>query len=332
MPQVAAHEDPMLRLIIALSALAIATPAPAQTTGKPPPIAAKNLFGFVAAGSPNKTAAIGFYTRGCLAGGERLPDTGEAWQAMRLSRNRHWGHPDLIRFLTKLATDSQKFGWPGLLIGDMSQPRGGPMLTGHRSHQVGLDADIWYMPMPERRLTWREREDMSAIPLAGERSVTVTENWRPGYVNLLRLAARDPRVQRILTHPAVKKKLCESETGDKSWLRKIRPVYSHNYHFHVRLFCPPGTKGCRPQKTVAPGNGCGKQLDYWINLFTRPPKRPTTPVKPVKPPKPRPVRTIDWLPRACRPVLTVDRPQLLAASVAPGDRSLGFPRRNPRRR
>jgi murein endopeptidase len=30
----------------------------------------------------------------------------------------------------------------GLLIGDMSQPRDGPMLYGHSSHQIGLDVDI----------------------------------------------------------------------------------------------------------------------------------------------------------------------------------------------
>ncbi|MGI9407602.1 MAG: penicillin-insensitive murein endopeptidase [Hyphomicrobiaceae bacterium] len=315
------------RLTLAV-ALMVAAIAAAQAQTKKPPVAAKFNFGFAAAGSPTKAAPIGFYTRGCLAGGQYLPHTGTAWQAMRLSRNRNWGHPEMIRFLKKFATDAQKFGWPGLLIGDISQPRGGPMLSGHRSHQVGLDADIWYMPMPKRTLTWREREDTSAIPLAGARSVKVTKNWRPGYVNLLRLAAQNPKVQRILTHPAVKKKLCESEKGDKKWLRKIRPVFGHNYHFHVRLFCPKSTKGCRAQKTVAAGDGCGKQLDYWIKLFTTPPKRSAKPRKPRKPP---PVRTIDWLPKACRPVLTVDRPQLVAYSVAPTSVN-HVPRRNPRRR
>lgn len=293
------------------------------------PIPAKLNFGFAAAGSPTKPAPIGFYTRGCLAGGKQLPHTGPAWQAMRLSRNRNWGHPQMIQFLKKFATDTQKLGWPGLLVGDISQPRGGPMLSGHRSHQVGLDADIWYMPMPKRRLTWREREDMSAIPLAGARSVKVTKNWHPKYVDVLRLAAKNPKVQRILAHPAVKKKLCESETGDKKWLGKVRPVFGHNYHFHVRLFCPKGTKGCRAQKPVAPGDGCGKQLAYWINLFTKPQKPSKTPPKPRKP---APVRTIDWLPKSCRHVLTVDRPQLVAFSVAPTRASVKEPRRNPKRR
>jgi penicillin-insensitive murein DD-endopeptidase len=30
----------------------------------------------------------------------------------------------------------------GMLIGDMALPREGPMPTGHRNHQIGLDVDI----------------------------------------------------------------------------------------------------------------------------------------------------------------------------------------------
>ncbi len=316
----------MLRLIILLATFALTTSVQAQSSKRPIP--AKQHFGFAAAGSPHQPEAVGFYTRGCLAGGTALPVNGPAWQAMRLSRNRNWGHPEMVKFLKKFAMDTQKFGWPGLLIGDISQPRGGPMLSGHQSHQMGLDADIWYMPMPKRRLTWDERENTSAIPLAGSRSVTVTNNWKPGYVKLLRLAAQNPKVQRILTHPAVKKKLCLSETGNKRWLSKIRPVYGHNYHFHVRLFCPEGSTGCRAQKPTPKDHGCGAPLDYWLKLFTNPPK----PTKPSKPRKPRPVRTIDWLPTACKTVLKADRPELLAASVAPKTGLQVRPRRNPRRR
>jgi penicillin-insensitive murein endopeptidase len=62
----------------------------------------------------------------------------------------------------RLADKAPTTGWHGLLVGDMSQPRGGPMRTGHASHQVGLDADIWLTPMPNRELTRQEREEMSA--------------------------------------------------------------------------------------------------------------------------------------------------------------------------
>ena len=55
-----------------------------------------------------------------------------------------------------LPSTAQKLDdWPGLLVGDISQPRGGPMLTGHASHQLGLDADIWLTPMPDRKANQR---------------------------------------------------------------------------------------------------------------------------------------------------------------------------------
>src|SRR5947209_6754589 len=87
---------------------------------------------------------------------------------MRLSRNRNWGHPSLVQFLERLAAQAPKTGWQGLLVGSLSQPRGGPMLTGHASHQVGLDADIWLSPMPNRELTRQEREEMSATMIVAE--------------------------------------------------------------------------------------------------------------------------------------------------------------------
>ena len=122
---------------------------------------AKVLFGAVNAPSKMATRSIGFYAKGCLAGGKPLPVNGPAWQAMRLSRNRMWGHPTLVRYIERFAKDAKaKDGWPGLLVGDMSMPRGGPMPFGHASHQVGLDVDIWYKPMPDRVLTNEERETM----------------------------------------------------------------------------------------------------------------------------------------------------------------------------
>ena len=96
--------------------------------------------------------AHGAYAKGCLAGGVELPETGPSWQAMRLSRNRNWGHPRTIEFIKRLSTEVQDIGWPRLYIGDISQPRGGPMRSGHRSHQIGLDIDIWLRRPSEKLL------------------------------------------------------------------------------------------------------------------------------------------------------------------------------------
>ena len=265
---------------------------------------AKELFG--AAELPADLAAepIGFYSRGCMAGGVALPPDGPHWQAMRLSRNRQWGLPILVEFLEKLARDAAaEDGWPGLLVGDMSQPRGGPMLTGHASHQSGLDADIWLTPMPDRRLSAREREEMSAVDVVEPGPHEVHEDrWTAAHGRLIRRAALDARVERIFVAPGIKKKLCETMGSDRGWLRKVRPYYGHNYHFHVRLACPRGAR-CKAQTPPPEGHGCGSDLDYW---FSDEPYRE----KPGPPPPPPKPMTLAELPAACRDVL--------AASGRPG--------------
>ncbi|MFV2092457.1 MAG: penicillin-insensitive murein endopeptidase, partial [Hyphomicrobiales bacterium] len=161
-------------------------------------------------------------------------------------------------------------GWPGLLVGDMSQPRGGPTGAGHISHQIGLDADIWLTPMPDRRLTKQERKEMSAISVrAKDRKTVDPKVWTQEHYNLLRAAASFPEVARILVNPVIKKKLCQTAGSDRGWLRKIRPWNGHYYHFHVRLSCPDGVANCRNQAPPAAGDGCGADLARW---FVPPPK------------------------------------------------------------
>jgi penicillin-insensitive murein endopeptidase len=238
-----------------------------------------------------------------------LPINGPDWQVMRLSRNRNWGTPQLLDFLERLASDARAFdGWPGLLVGDMSQPRGGPMLTGHTSHQVGLDVDIWLTPMPDRVLTPQEREDMTAVSMLKD-PLTVDPNvFTLMQVKLIRRAASYPQVARIFVHPAIKKALCEqaSQVGkDTSWLGKVRPWWNHHYHFHVRLACPPGMAGCENQKEVSGDNGCGKELTTWYAMITKAAIEMAKPAVPgAKPWVGRPPLTMAQLPKECGTVLT----------------------------
>jgi penicillin-insensitive murein DD-endopeptidase len=255
-----------------------------------PEDAAKRLFGLIADPAPGPARAIGAYTRGCLAGALPLPADGPAWQVMRPSRNRAWGHPVLIGFLQRLAAAAPPAGWPGLLVGDIGQPRGGPMLTGHASHQIGLDADIWLTPMPERRLTPVERDEIKAtnVVTASGDDIDPTA-WRPAHRALLETVARMPELARLFVNPAIKRALCREAGADRSWLRKVRPWWGHNYHFHIRLSCPPGSPECRDQEPAPAGDGCGAELDWW---FTPEAKHP-----PPSPPE-RPLRLAD-LPAAC---------------------------------
>src|SRR5437867_7793378 len=166
-------------------------PLPALANPDDPKTPAKQLFGRKTDAAHMAPRTVGFYSKGCLAGAAALPINGRTWQVMRLSRNRNWGHPKLVELLERLSEKGAKVGWPGLLVGDMSQPRGGPMLTGHASHQVGLDADIWLTPMPDRELTQQEREEMMATNVVAEDWKDVNPAiWSPAHIALLKTAAQ----------------------------------------------------------------------------------------------------------------------------------------------
>jgi penicillin-insensitive murein endopeptidase len=299
----------LLRFALAVGLLAGLAPAHAQTPGtldpKPlPPLAnpgdprvpAKELFGRKPEPAALSARSIGSYARGCLAGAKALPVDGETWQVMRLSRNRNWGHPRLIALLERVSKRVPEVnGWPGLLVGDLAQARGGPMLTGHASHQIGLDADVWLTPMPDRRLTRAEREGMSATDMVRPDRLDIDPNvWTPGHTALLRSVSQEPQVARIFVNAAIKRALCREAGRDRSWLSKIRPAGGHNYHFHIRMACPPGEEECSDQDPPPSGDGCGPELDWWFSDAVLNP-RPGG--------KPRPPMTMAQLPPECRQVL-----------------------------
>lgn len=289
-------------------------PVPEGYTPPPPDLSqpARFLFGAQPGPAPLPARSLGAYSRGCLAGGVALPVDGATWQVMRLSRNRNWGHPALIAYLERLAADAPALGWNGLLVGDLAQPRGGPMLTGHASHQIGLDGDIWLTPMPDRTLSPDEREEMSAVSMLKDAGMSVdAEIWTDAHARLIARAASDPELERIFVHPAIKRALCDYAGDDPAaadWLRHVRPWYGHHYHFHVRLKCPEGQTGCRNQAPPPPGSGCGPELAWW---FTDAPYKP----KPGKPSEPKETMLPD-LPPACRTVLLAS-PPAPAAEAAP---------------
>lgn len=290
----------MFRMMAVVAALA-AAPAVAQTK-------ANQLFGAADAPSQQASMPVGSYAKGCGAGMVELPETGPTWQAMRLSRNRNYGQPDLVAYIEDLSRFARdRLGWAGLYVGDMSQPRGGPMTSGHSSHQIGLDADIWMLPPARLNLTRGEREEISSVAVRSADQLSVTRAWTPAHVALLEAAASDPRVDRIFVAAAVKIEMCKTaKRSDKKWLQKIRPIYGHDTHFHVRLKCPKGASLCETQKpTVSElsngGNGCDDTLMYWVSdayLNPEPSKEPAPAVR-----GPRDYTMAD-LPKQCTNVLS----------------------------
>jgi penicillin-insensitive murein endopeptidase len=278
--------------------------APTKKPVWPTVIGAKTLFGEAKKPAPMAARSIGSYSRGCLAGAVPLPIDGPAWQEMRLSRNRNWGNPKLIALIERFAKDAQKLdGWPGLLVGDIAQPRGGPMVTGHASHQIGLDADFWLTPMPDHRLSRKDRETMEATSMLDDTGVKVDPKvFTSKQVALIKRAASYPEVERIFVHPAIKKALCEMAGTDRKWLGKVRPWYGHYYHFHMRIKCPPGMSGCTPQVPPTGDDGCGKEVTQWLAKVI-PAKGPPVPRPPGAPKAPRPPIMLSELPKDCQAVL-----------------------------
>jgi len=261
---------------------------------------AKELFGGKPNASRHSSAPFGGYAKGCLAGGVQLAESGPTWQAMRLSRNRNWGHPKTIAFIDRLSRfAATQPGWSGLYIGDISQPRGGPMLTGHRSHQLGLDVDIWMLPAKDLSLNRGTRENLSSISTRRAMGAFVNDNWTPQHHQILKAAASDPDVARIFVFPGAKVQMCKDARGDRSWLRKIRPWWGHHYHFHVRLNCPSNAGACVDQAPPPAGDGCDQAQEWVDNILNPPPPDPNA-----KPSPPRRELVMADLPQQCAQVLS----------------------------
>jgi penicillin-insensitive murein endopeptidase len=153
--------------------------------------------------------------------------------------------------------------------------------------------------MPDHELSREERETMMATNVVRDDWKDVRPDvWGPKYIALYKMLAEDPRVERVLANPAIKKALCRDVKGDRSWLHKIRPVVGHNYHFHLRISCPADSPGCKTQPATPHDEGCGKDLDWW---FTRPLGEP-------KPTVQRHPILMSALPPACKLVLQAPDP------------------------
>lgn len=262
-------------LVIALVAAADAgapatTPAPIPAAVPPVP-----KLGLVAkqwqaqrAPSDGPSLSIGTCSCGCLQGAATLPVSGRGYEVLHLGRNRRFGHPSLIAYVERLAAAAKTAQVGPLVVGDLSQPRGGPTPSGHRSHQTGLDADLGYAAPAALRaghLSARARERLAAVAVADPKTHETMRAWTPKVAALLALAAADPAVDRIFVEPGIKKLMCEAPASAKApWQARLRPWWGHHDHFHVRLRCPPDSPQCVPQDPP-PDDGCGATLAWWFS-------------------------------------------------------------------
>ena len=211
--------------------------------------------------------SIGTYTNGCVSGAVALPIDGAGYQVMRLSRQRVYGHPNLIQFIQNLGQTVATEHASNLLIGDLGQHHGGHTPSGHRSHQNGLDVDIWFMLSTANALSDHERETLSAPSMLASADKIALKEWTMAHERVLLAAAQSPDVERIFVNPIIKRELCQhTPANNRAALRKIRPWWKHDDHFHVRLRCPKDSLNCEHQEPLPQGDGCGDDLAWWFSF------------------------------------------------------------------
>ncbi len=227
-------------------------------------------------------ASIGDYANGCLRGGVELPASTD-YVVMHPSRRRFFGHPALVAFLGRLGEGARHASLAPIYIGDLAQPRGGPTLTGHASHQTGLDVDVSFIPPKPKSqgpVTAAERESLSARAIVDLATNRLTPAFDKSALRLVEIAAKDPAVERIFVNAAVKQKLCETAKG-QSWIGRVRPWWAHHDHFHVRLRCPAGDTACVAQAPLPANDGCDASLAWWFSAEAKagPKSKPGAPPK-----------------------------------------------------
>lgn len=225
---------------------------------------------------------------GCIAGAVGMPPQGDGYQTIHSSVSHFYGAPVTIEGIEKLGQEARANGLPPLLVEDISLPRGGPMPGGHAAHQIGLDVDIALDMHMRGYLSEGQRESIQIASLVRPDYRDIEPSmWGEAVVRVISLAATLPGVDRVLVNAAIKQQLCRTVTGDRSWLRFIRPWYGHAAHMHIHFKCPTGQTECVSIPPPPPGDGCDASLQWWFDQLN-------APKPPPGPPKPKP-----RLPEAC---------------------------------
>lgn len=145
-------------------------------------------------------------------------------------------------------------------------------MSAHASHQTGLDADIWYFQQKKwigkKNVALRDRERLQAPGMVDRKRLAVTRAFGSDQRDLLRSFAENPEVDRVLVHFAIKRELCRT-IPQEAWIRKIRPWFGHDHHFHVRLNCSAADPLCKKGDPIPDGNGCDASLDWWWSAEAR---------------------------------------------------------------
>jgi len=210
--------------------------------------------------------AVGSYSNGKLINANRLESDGPGFLKIFLPRDRGYGTSDWLEIMGYVTAEMAQRYPTGerLQIGDVSAQPGGP-ISGHASHQVGLDGDTSYY---NHSLREQNPQNVNGFEVnyVVNGALTADFDLERNFA-IARLLAGTGRLNRIFVNAVVKKALCAYAAGlpdvadgpmasVTDTLRRLRPWNGHDDHMHVRVSCPTASPRCVPQEEPPVGNGC----------------------------------------------------------------------------
>ena len=114
------------------------------------------------------------------------------------------------------------------------------MLNGHSSHQIGLDVDIWFTPMPDHELSQEEREFDMALNMVAKDGRNVDRGvWTHERTALVHAAAQDP-----VGHSDIRQSGNKKSYVSRNWAGSFLVVQGPPLVGTRRAF--PRSPGCPP--------------------------------------------------------------------------------------
>ncbi len=224
------------------------------------------------------TRAVGFFTNGSIQDSVTISNEGPGFVKIFRLRERGYGTASLIRML-ELAAAGWRREFPigdRIQIGDSGDHNGG-YISGHGSHQNGLDVDIAYL-----NRSHVERDPNTNGPggymeqfVSGGKvtaNFDIARNW-----GLMKHLVAQGNVGRIFVDSVIKKTFCSQAAAldpalpaarRTEVLRRLRPYQNHADHLHLRLKCPPNHPKCVEQSEPPSGSGCASTSSVRVDEYT----------------------------------------------------------------
>lgn len=205
----------------------------------------------------------GFYSKGSLRSACSMSQESKGLYHLFHLRKRFYGSDGLIGIIESAAAE-MSIRFPNLdrlQVGDLSAEQGG-FITGHASHQNGLDVDLAYYRNDHREqidpIGQKGFDESFVFKGRVSPNFDVARNWE-----VIKLFYDSGRLNRIFVDEKIKEAIClyadsigEIRTREET-LKRLRPYPNHDDHMHVRITCPKESMKCESQEPIQDlGSGC----------------------------------------------------------------------------